>query len=93
MLAHPLVKYSTFGRDSAAGKGVPLVTVWVMRIELPSPSWADTHRAQEDAHTLTVPEPRALSALDELLLAVEADGATVRVEIRASAPHALTLTF
>jgi hypothetical protein len=64
-----------------------------MRIELPSPSWADTHRAQEDAHTLTVPEPRAVPALDELLLAPGADGTTIRMEIGAAPALGLTLTF
>ncbi|NML42970.1 hypothetical protein HHL11_04350 [Ramlibacter sp. G-1-2-2] len=63
-----------------------------MRIELPSPSWADVHRAQEDAHTLTVPEQRS-PALDELLLAAGAEGTSSRIEVRAAAPRTLTLTL
>jgi hypothetical protein len=93
MLAHRHVKYSTFSLCPAVGEGIPLVTVWVMRIELPTPSWADAHRAQEDAHTLTVPEQRTLPALDELLLVADANGATARVEIRAATPRTHTLTF
>ena len=59
MLLHPAVKFSTF----PPGMHVLPVHVacngwlqWLdMRIELPSASWADTvHRADDDAHTLTV---------------------------------------
>lgn len=64
-----------------------------MRIELPSPSWADAHRAQEDAHTLTVPEQHS-QALDELLLlAAGTEGASSRIEVRAAEPRTLTLTL
>lgn len=63
-----------------------------MRIELPAAgSWAVTHRAQEDAHTLTVPtlRPPLLAAPpapeDELL--------TLRVTAQVPQPLPLTLTF
>ena len=53
-----------------------------MRIELPSTPWADSaHRADDDAHTLTVaplnPEP----------------GAALRALVPDRAPVTLTLTF
>ncbi|TWO66159.1 hypothetical protein FN976_26830 [Caenimonas sedimenti] len=62
-----------------------------MRIELPADSWASTHRAQDDAHTLTLPALRPAVAVaptrpeDELL--------TIRVSVRAPEPVTLTLTF
>lgn len=64
-----------------------------MRIELPTPTWAETQHAQDDAHTLTLP---ALSpALPHPLLGALAavDSPMVRVEVPAVAPAALTLTF
>lgn len=61
-----------------------------MRIELPSPSWADAQRAQDDAHTLTLPvHPHVL--LPSLLPA--GDAVTARVEVAALQPQPLTLTF
>jgi hypothetical protein len=62
-----------------------------MRIELPSPTWADTQRAQDDAHTLTLPAQR-LSLADSLMAEGE-DGASLRVEIAACEPQQMTLTF
>ena len=62
-----------------------------MRIELPADSWATTHRAQDDAHTLTLPalRPPVLVAAarpeDELL--------TVRISVHVPEPSVLTLTF
>ena len=63
-----------------------------MRIELPSASWADTvHRADDDAHTLTVASQSA-SDWAPLDLLPQADTALgVRVEITAT--PALVLTF
>jgi hypothetical protein len=63
-----------------------------MRIELPSPSWADAHRAQDDAHTLTLPEQRPLSLGQPQLLA----GAwcdSQRTHVAAAQPRELTLTL
>ena len=59
MLAHPLVNYSTILpgiADARHGRGC---NRWLqcrpMRIELPPASWADAaHRADDDAHTLTL---------------------------------------
>lgn len=63
-----------------------------MRIELPSPSWADIHHAQDDAHTLTLPPQRPVS-LAETLLATAEQGDTLCVAIVAYEPVALTLTL
>jgi len=62
-----------------------------MRIELPSPSWADVHRAQDDAHTLTLPEQRPLS-LGQAELAA-ARGETLVAYVAALPPRELTLTL
>ena len=64
-----------------------------MRIELPTPTWADTHRAQDDAHTLTLPAQRPLSLADTLLAAAGEEGASLRTEVGRKSPPALTLTF
>jgi hypothetical protein len=61
-----------------------------MRIELPSPSWADVHRAQDDAHTLTLPEQRPLSLLPASLLA---ESETLRTRIASVQSRELTLTL
>jgi hypothetical protein len=63
-----------------------------MRIELPSPSWADVHRAQDDAHTLTLPEQRPLSLGQPQLLA-GAGGETLVAHVAAVQPRELTLTL
>ena len=63
-----------------------------MRIELPSPSWADAHRAQDDAHTLTLPAQRPLMLTDKLLHACEA-GETVCAAVAVQEPVVLTLTL
>lgn len=63
-----------------------------MRIELPSPSWADAHRAQDDAHTLTLPEQRTLLRAEHLLATGE-PGETVRMEVPARQLPVVTLTF
>lgn len=63
-----------------------------MRIELPSPSWADAaQRAQDDAHTLTLPVQRL--SLTDAWLAWGAGEETLRVAIDAADPETLTLTF
>jgi hypothetical protein len=63
-----------------------------MRIELPTASWADTvHRADEDAHTLTV---AAQPALDWFAGAWSADyGVAQRAEVATAEPVTLTLTL
>lgn len=63
-----------------------------MRTELPSPSWADAHRAQDDAHTLTLPAQRPAGLVDALRAMAE-DGETVRSAIAAPPAVALTLTL
>jgi hypothetical protein len=63
-----------------------------MRIELPSSGWADTQRAQDDAHTLTLPAQRALG-IDPLLGRDEEEGACLRVEVELARPVTLTLTL
>ena len=63
-----------------------------MRIELPSLSWADTHRVQDDAHTLTLPEPRPLTLAERLLTAADA-AEPVHTGIALPQPASLTLTF
>jgi hypothetical protein len=64
-----------------------------MRIELPTISWADAHRAQDDAHTLTLPSARPLTLTDSLLAATSEEGATLRTEIAVQPEIALTLTL
>jgi hypothetical protein len=61
-----------------------------MRIELPSPSWADVHRAQDDAHTLTLPEQRPLSLLPASLLP---ESEPLRTRIAFVQSRELTLTL
>lgn len=71
-----------------------MVTVTFMRIELPSPTWADLHRAQDDAHTLTLPAPRPVSRVESAWRAADDDGASLRVEVSTQQPAvALTLTL
>ena len=62
-----------------------------MRIELPSPSWADVHRAQDDAHTLTLPQQRPVSLSQAFLLAE--GGETQCVRVLPAQPRELTLTL
>ena len=66
-----------------------------MRIELPSPSWADVHRAQDDAHTLTLPALAHVLPQLQLQLQVREGGAgaTVAVAIAAAPSQAVTLTL
>jgi hypothetical protein len=63
-----------------------------MRIELPPASWADTaHRAEDDAHTLTV---AAQPAPDWVQWQWPADPAlAVRTQVPVTEPQALTITF
>lgn len=63
-----------------------------MRIELPPASWADTaHRAEDDAHTLTVAAP---AAADWVQWQWPAEPAQVlRVEVVADQLQRLTITF
>jgi hypothetical protein len=71
-----------------------VVTVAFMRIELPSASWATVHRAEDDAHTMTLAAQSAsdwapLQFLDE----AESASAAVRAAVEAGKPLVLTLTF
>jgi hypothetical protein len=63
-----------------------------MRIELPPASWADTAlRAEDDAHTLTV---ATQPAPDWVQWQWPADPAScVRIQVAATEPVTLTLTF
>jgi hypothetical protein len=63
-----------------------------MRIELPSTPWADAaQRAQDDAHTITLPAQRM--SLTDAWLALAAGEEGFRVAIAAADPETLTLTF
>jgi hypothetical protein len=62
-----------------------------MRIELPIPTWAEAQRVHDDAHTLTVPAHPHPLPLSGGWPGVEAGVA--RVEVRAGAHAALTLTL
>jgi hypothetical protein len=63
-----------------------------MRIELPSPSWADAAlRAQDDAHTITLPAQRV--SLTDAWLAWAAGEESWRVDIAAGELETLTLTL
>ena len=64
-----------------------------MRIELPSPSWADVHRAQDDAHTLTLPALAHVLPQLQLQLREAGASATVAVAIAAAPSQAVTLTL
>lgn len=71
----------------------PLVTVRFMRIELPIPSWADTvQRAEEDAHTLTIPVP-STSGWMPLAGADAAGNGPWHAEIGTEEQRVLTLTL
>lgn len=64
-----------------------------MRIELPPASWADVaHRADDDAHTLTLIAPPP-SDWDASPLALADPELTLRTQIASAAPVTLTLTF
>ena len=58
-----------------------------MRIELPQTTWAQTHRAQDDAHTLTLPAERPVT-LSEAWLAAADTVEGFRVAIPAGEPRA-----
>ena len=63
-----------------------------MRIELPPSSWPDSvQRGEDDAHTLTMAAPAQATWVRWALPADAAAG--VRVEVPASEPVTLTLTF
>ena len=89
------VNYSTFGAARRRRAARNPCYVWLqcipMRIELPSTSWADTQRAEEDAHTLTV---AAQAATDLLAGAWRADaGEPLRTQVDDAEPVIVTITF
>jgi hypothetical protein len=95
MLAHWHVKFSTFPAELHGQGLLGMCNVWLqcrsMRIELPSASWADTaHRADDDAHTMTVATPPTtgwadLFSTDTLQL--------LRTQVEQVEPLPLTITF
>ena len=63
-----------------------------MRIELPLPSWNEaTHRADDDAHTLTV-EASPASDWSPWQWASEPE-ATLRTQVAAATPAPVTITL
>jgi len=65
-----------------------------MRIELPSTSWADTvHRADDDAHTLTVAAQTASNWAPLQLLPDPPSAPASRTEVQRSQPKVLTITL
>ena len=96
MLAHPGVNFSTFPAEYRRRAARNPRNRWLqcisMRIELPPASWADaTHRAEDDAHTLTV---ASHPAPDWVQWQWPADPAlSVRVEVPAGLPETVTLTL
>jgi hypothetical protein len=96
MLLHRVVHYSTFAAQLNLRSCLDSCNRWLqcghMRIELPTASWADTvHRADEDAHTLTV---AAQPALDLFAGAWSADcGLVQRAAVSTAEPVTLTLTL
>jgi hypothetical protein len=65
-----------------------------MRIELPATSWATTHRAQDDAHTLTLPPQREPNALLAAFAPVVELPSPAQVSaLPAARAGSLTLTF
>ena len=98
MLLHPAVKFSTFPPGMHVLPAHGACNGWLqcldMRIELPSASWADTvHRADDDAHTLTVASQSASDWAPLDLLPQAATALGVRVEVAATLPVVLTLTM
>jgi len=71
-----------------------VVTVLVMRIELPSASWATVHRAEDDAHTMTLAAQGAGDwAPLEFLDQADPSPQAVRARVVITDPLVLTLTF
>lgn len=70
----------------------PVVTVQSMRIELPPASWAEAaHRAEDDAHTMTV---ATQSAPDWVHWQWPADPAlSSRMQVATTEAVTLTITF
>jgi hypothetical protein len=96
MLAHPDVNFSTFPAQFAQAWRQGVLTGGYspfMRIELPSPSWAEVHHAQDDAHTLTLPQQRPVSLAQPQLLADRQRGETLHVRVAPAEPGELTLTL
>jgi hypothetical protein len=96
MLAHCRVNYSRFPAELLPRPGCALCNAWLqcgsMRIELPPASWADpAHRAEDDAHTLTVASHPAPDWV-HWQLAVEPASRT-RTGIEDGEPVTVTITF
>lgn len=96
MLAHRRVNFSTFPAELLPQPCFDPCNAWLqcgsMRIELPPASWAETaHRAEDDAHTMTV---ASHPAPDWVRWQLPADPAvSARIQVAASEPVVLTLTF
>lgn len=97
MLAHPDVNFSTIPAELQRSGHRGACNRWLqsrsMRIELPPASWADVaHRADDDAHTLTLIAP-STPEWDATPLALADPALALRTQVDASAPVTLTLTL
>jgi hypothetical protein len=96
MLLHCDVNYSTITAGRRRWAARKPCNAWLqcmfMRIELPSPSWADAaQRADDDAHTLTLAPATNPGWVTGAVLADAA--LTLRTEVTRVELEAVTLTF
>lgn len=97
MLAHPVVNFSTIPAELQRSRPRRPCNRWLqsrpMRIELPPVSWADVaHRADDDAHTLTLIAPSA-PEWDASPLTLADPVLTLRTQVASAALVTITLTF
>jgi hypothetical protein len=96
MLAHPDVNFSMFPAELLDRPCFGPCNRWLqcgsMQIELPAASWAETaHRADDDAHTLTVASHATPDWVHWQLPADPAQSA--RTQVAATEPVTVTITF
>lgn len=92
------MKYSTIPAELHRTTPFRACNGWLqwhsMRIELPSTSWADTaHRADDDAHTLTVAAQTASNWAPLQLLPDPPSAPSSRTEVQRAQPLVLTITL
>lgn len=92
------MKFSTFPAELREATPLGACNRWLqwqsMRIELPSTSWADTvHRAEDDAHTLTVAAQTASDWAPLQLLPDPPGAPCARAEVQCGEPLVLTITL